>query len=157
MFLSTRRIIIFALVIIVLILLGIFELMLVNNLKKEARYLLQINDQPISVELADTAAKLYQGLSNRDDLCADCGLLFVFPKKEVQNFVMRDMKFPLDIIFIADNRIVKIVSSAPPEGHSPQIIYSSEEPVDYVLELIGDYARKNNLRVGDRVYGLRFK
>ncbi|MFA5163184.1 MAG: DUF192 domain-containing protein [Patescibacteria group bacterium] len=157
MFLSTRRVIIFALVIIILILLGIFELLLVNNLKKEVRYLLHINDQAISVELADTAAERYKGLSQRNDLCADCGLLFVFPKKEVQDFVMRDMKFSLDIIFIADNKIVKIVSSAPPEGSDPQIIYSSDEAVDYVLELTGDYARKNNLRVGDRVYGLHFK
>lgn len=157
MFLSTRRVIIFALVIIILILLGIFELLLVNNLKREARYLLHINDQAISVELADTAAERYQGLSGRSDLCADCGLLFVFPKREVQNFVMRDMKFSLDFVFIKDNRIVKIIGSAPPEGSDPQVIYSSEEPVDYVLELIGDYARKNNLRVGDRVYGLRFK
>ncbi|MCX6797644.1 MAG: DUF192 domain-containing protein [Candidatus Falkowbacteria bacterium] len=157
MIINTRRVIIFGLVIIVLILLGVFELFLVKNLRSAARYLIQINEQAISVELADTNASRYRGLSGRNNLEADYGMLFSFPTKETQSFVMRDMKFPLDIVFIADSQIVEIVAAAQPEGSDPTKIYTSSQPIDYALELTGGYAARNNFKVGDKVYGLSFK
>jgi len=154
---SSRRFIIFGLVVVALFILGYLELSLVKNLRQTTRYLIQANDQPISVELAQTAAARYQGLSNRQDLCYDCGMLFVFPDSSEQTFVMRNMKFPLDIIFIADNKVVKIASEAQPEGKEPQVLYESGQPVDYVLELNGGYASKNDIQVGSQIYGLNFK
>lgn len=158
MVLNTRRILIGALIIIIILfLLGSLELLLVNNLRSNTRYLIQINDQPLSVELADTAVARYKGLSGRASLEPDNGMLFVFPKLESESFVMRDMKFPLDIIFIANKQIVEIVANAQPEGNNPKMIYTSQEPVDYVLELNANYAAKHDFKVGTKVYGLSFK
>ena len=64
---------------------------------------------------------------------------------------MRNMNFPLDIIFIADEKIVKIYHNLEPEGSDPQKVYSSEGPVDYVVELRGARARDLNLEEGDEI------
>ncbi|MDP2944440.1 MAG: DUF192 domain-containing protein, partial [bacterium] len=64
------------------------------------RAALKINQQEIKVEIASTLKQQYRGLSGRKSICADCGMLFNFSDSGVRSFVMRDMEFPLDIIFI---------------------------------------------------------
>lgn len=59
-----------------------------------------INDQKILVEVVDTWPAIYKGLSGRESLAENQGMLFVFPKLDIYEFWMKDMKFPLDIIWI---------------------------------------------------------
>lgn len=110
-----------------------------------------INDKIVNVEIAGTAEKHYQGLSNRENLCENCGMLFVFPDKKERTFVMRDMNFPLDIIWIDDDKIVKIDKNLPSEGSNPKILYSSGQPVNYVLEVNAGFCDKNNIKIGDKI------
>jgi uncharacterized membrane protein (UPF0127 family) len=110
-----------------------------------------INNHPISVEIALTPAQQYSGLSNRAALGADCGMLFNFPSSEEQKFVMRNMKFPLDIIFFNDGVIIKIAANLAPEGSNPQQIYGSAGAANQVLEVNGGYCAANNIRVGDKI------
>jgi len=110
-----------------------------------------INNKRIQVEVVDTAEAQYRGLSNRENLCQDCGMLFVFGDKQMRTFVMRDMKFSLDIIWIDEDKIIKIDKSLLPEGPDPINKYSSKEPVDYVLEVEAGFADKNNIKIGDEV------
>jgi uncharacterized protein len=107
-----------------------------------------LGGKKIYVELADTPEKSYQGLSDRDSMCADCGMLFKFPDYEERIFVMRRMKFPLDIIFIKDDTIEKIARNLPPEGEMPEVLYRSEKPVNFVLEVNAGLCDKNNIREG---------
>ena len=113
------------------------------------KVLWQIGNRTIDLEIANTPAQRYLGLSGRSDICPDCGMLFSFPKKEKQSFVMRNMNFPLDIIFIAEGKIIKIYHNLSPEGSSPQNIYDSEVPVDYVIELLGSRAKALKIEEGD--------
>lgn len=113
--------------------------------------IVSINDKIIKVEVADTAESRYQGLSGRESLCEGCGMLFIFPDKDVRTFVMRNMNFPLDIIWIDGDEIKKISKNLPPEGENPAIIYSSEFPVEYVLEVNGGFADDNGVAAGDKV------
>jgi len=116
----------------------------------------KINSQEIKVEIADTAEEQYQGLSFRKSLCADCGMLFKFKEKSEKTFVMRNMNFPLDIIFIDENKIIKIEKNLKPEGESPKKLYLSGEPVNYVLEVNGGYADKFGIKTGDKIiYSLK--
>jgi hypothetical protein len=108
-----------------------------------------INKKVIKVELASGAVSQYRGLSRRESLCADCGMLFIFPDKQIRTFVMRNMNFPLDIIFIADGKIINIEKNLEPEGNSPAKIYQSATPANGVLELNGGYCEKYNIIVGD--------
>lgn len=111
----------------------------------------QVGGKSIDLEIANTPSERYLGLSGRREICLNCGMLFSFPKKEEQSFVMRNMNFPLDIIFIADEKIVKIYHNLEPEGSDPQKVYSSEGPVDFVVELRGARARDLNLEEGDEI------
>ena len=78
-------------------------------------------------------------------------MLFVFPDKEERQFVMRNMNFPLDILFIDDDKIINIAADLPPEGSEPVNVYVSGAAVNYVLELPAGFCRENEIVVGDMV------
>lgn len=103
------------------------------------------------VDIADNMEKAYNGLSFRESICEDCGMLFPFNVKDKRTFVMRDMMFPLDIVWIDDDKIVKIDKNLKPEGHEVDNFYNSIFPVNNVLELNGGYTDKNNIKVGDTI------
>jgi uncharacterized membrane protein (UPF0127 family) len=108
-----------------------------------------INGQTVNVELAISQEDRLRGLSNRESLGADQGMLFVFPDYAPRSFWMKDMQIPLDIIWIKDNQIVGIaysVATAP-----PLIAYHSPEPVNYVLEVNAGWAKSFSVTTRTRV------
>ncbi len=115
------------------------------------KVLIKINDQKIEAEIAQTPREKYKGLSKREDLCYNCGMLFLFSEKRKATIVMRDMNFPLDILWIKDQRIVGIDKNAPPEGRNPKTKYQSSQPVDQVLELNGGFCEKHDIKAGDSI------
>lgn len=124
----------------------------INKVNQKSEYKnIEIKGYNIKAEIASNNWRQHQGLSNRDGLCADCGMLFIFPDKQIREFVMRDMKFPLDIIFILDDKIINMAENLAPEGANPVNIYTSTVPVNNVLELTAGYAQKNGIKVGDTV------
>ncbi|RLC37775.1 hypothetical protein DRH27_03535 [Candidatus Falkowbacteria bacterium] len=112
---------------------------------------LVINNTMIKVEIADTAEKQRQGLSDRNFLDEMSGMLFVFPSLGARTFVMRRMNFPLDIIWIKDGIILKIDKNLPPEGENYINRYDSIYPVNYVLEVNGGFTDKYNIKTGDKI------
>lgn len=112
---------------------------------------LRIGNQAINIELAENERQWYRGLSGRENLCTDCGMYFIFPDQDRLEFVMRDMKFPLDIIFIADNKILNIAENLAPEGSDVKNIYSSSGRADRVLEVNSGYCNRYGIKAGDFV------
>jgi uncharacterized protein len=115
-----------------------------------------IGENIIKVEVANTDSSRQKGLSGRATLDADSGMLFVFDTNDVTPvFWMKDTLFPLDIIWINDNRIVKIdanVQPQDPETPDIQLVrYTSGVPVDYVLEVNAGYTSSRGIVVGDAV------
>lgn len=110
-----------------------------------------INNKKINAEIADTDIKRYNGLSYRENLCIDCAMLFVFADREERTFVMRNMYFPLDIIWIDGDKIVAISKNLLPEGKQPIKFYHSDTPVNYVLEVNAGLADKYDFKIGDKV------
>jgi len=110
-----------------------------------------IGGKTISVEIASSATRQEQGLSQRQSLAPDSGMLFVFAKYQTPKFWMKDMLFPLDIIWIRDREIVGYEQSLPPAGPNPLATYEPLRPVNYVLEVKAGFVRENNIKVGDRV------
>ena len=110
------------------------------------------------MEVADTGAKRHQGLSGREVMGEDEGMLFVFEDYTGTSFVMRGMLFPLDIIWIKDNAVVGCSQNlpAPKAGESP-VVVSPAEPVNYVLEVNGGWCERNNIQGGDKVEGIEIK
>ena len=70
--------------------------------------------EQIPVEVADTLKKRSLGLGKRASLKKGWGMLFVFEKREPHRFWMKDMQFPLDIIWLDNHRIVHIIQNAKP-------------------------------------------
>ena len=129
---------------------GLFYFMM-QQLKFRENYVNINKNIKITVEVAQSNSEQYQGLSDRKSLCQSCGMLFVWDDYSIRDFVMRNMNFPLDIIFIADQKIVKIESNSLPEGPAPQNNYSSDVPVNYVLEINGGLTDRYGIAVGDEV------
>lgn len=114
----------------------------------------QIADQKYDVEIADDESELQKGLSKRDRLGEDKGMLFVFERKDTYTFWMKDTKIPLDIIFIDDNKIVDMYKNVPPQDGKENAVlplYTSKSPANYVLEINGGLADKNGYKVGDTI------
>jgi len=118
--------------------------------ESEIKYL-ELGANKITVELARTQLAHYRGLSGRDKLCDDCGMLFVFPEPRKTAFVMRDMKFPLDMIGIREGKVVAIDENAQPENETDLTVYQNKEVVDYVLEVNAGTVRRLVIKVGDKV------
>ena len=98
---------------------------------------IKINDIPLSVEAAKSNESITKGLGERDAIGSD-GMLFFMPERNVVNFWMHGMRFPLDFVWIDQNKIVGTISNvqAPVDPSSFELpSYSSEVPVTHVLEL----------------------
>jgi uncharacterized protein len=109
----------------------------------------------IVTEIAQTAEKRELGLSYRTTLDKNAGMLFVFENPNIPFFWMKDMNFPLDIIWIKDNKVIDIDKNVPiPKENTPlnQLPkYSPSGMVNYALEVNAGFADKNKIKVGDEV------
>lgn len=122
-----------------------------QNLKKGE---LRINDQVFKVEIADTMMARAQGLSGREKLADDEGMLFLFDSPGRHGFWMKDMKFAIDIVWIRGDKIVGFAENVQPEpGKSVfgLITYYPPEPVDKVLEIQAGAVAREGFRVDDVV------
>jgi uncharacterized membrane protein (UPF0127 family) len=105
----------------------------------------------LSVEVADTPAERGRGLSGREMLPENSGMLFVFDTPGRYGFWMYGMKFPLDIIWIDERlRVVYFVENAQP---CVNICETYEPPADalYVLEVNAGFVKKYGMKIGDVV------
>ena len=118
--------------------------------------LVSIGDATYTVDLAVTPEERQQGLSGREHMPQDVGMLFVFEEERPLNFWMKEMRFPLDIIWIdAQCRLVEVaanVPTPPPNASNAEIPrVQSPSPARYVLELNAGEAARNGLRAEDAV------
>ena len=106
----------------------------------------------IPVEVADTLKKRSLGLGKRASLKKGWGMLFVFEKRKPHRFWMKDMQFPLDIIWLDNHRIVHIIHNAQPSDpkDEPEVM-TSPVSVNFVLEIAAGRAAKLGLKTGQRM------
>lgn len=104
----------------------------------------------ISVRIADTDKTRQQGLSGFSILPLKQGMLFVFPQMGKYDFWMKDMNFPIDIIWLDKNGvIVDRVINLDPESYPKTFV--SKDNAQYVLEIPAHTADKYGLTVGEKV------
>jgi hypothetical protein len=107
-----------------------------------------INDQEFTIEIATTPRQLTQGLSNRPQLCQNCGMLFIFPTPQILSFWMKDTLIPLDMIFIDQNKTITNIVTTQVGDLS---IKKSTSPALYCLELNAVKSKELNLKPGDTI------
>lgn len=115
----------------------------------------KVNNKIYKLTLAKTDADKIKGLSGKDSLAADTGMLFVFSQKGIYPFWMKNMKFPIDIIYINDNKVVDLFENAqvPASGTADVDIqkYKPSDPGQYVLEVNAFEITKQKIKKGDTV------
>lgn len=113
-----------------------------------------IDNHTFSIDVATTSAEQQQGLSGKDSLPQDQGMLFVFKTPDRYAFWMKGMKFPLDIIFIDNNKIVSISHEvpAPKDVNDTNLaVYTPDAPANQALEINSGLAKSFNFKSGDAV------
>ena len=107
-----------------------------------------LDNHTLAVEIVDTPEKRTQGLSNRSSLPENTGMLFVFTDYRQRNFWMKEMQFPIDMIWISDAQVVGIQKNVPIPTSSQLLIYTSPEAVNYVVEVNAGWAEQHEIFVG---------
>lgn len=118
-----------------------------SQAKKSTTFFL--NGKPIQLEIADSPREQYQGLSHRNTLCDYCGMLFPYTSPQPLSFVMRQMRFPLDIVWVKNQTVIGVSYNLPPEQHEPYTLYPSPGSADTVLELQAGGASLYNLEIDE--------
>ncbi len=109
----------------------------------------------IAAEVSDTPEKRGKGLSYRDSLDPNTGMIFLFDRASQYRFIMTGMRFPLDFIWIKDGFIVDLSENIPvdpaqkPEEASH--FYQPKTEVDSVVEVNAGFIQNHKLRIGDLV------
>lgn len=140
----TTRIVVIGLM---LILVAIVASYVVTNFQptKEVR----IGAGVFNVRVAQTEASRIQGLSGVEKLNSNEGLLMVFDRNDTHGIWMKDMKIPIDIVWMnSDKKVIYIVTDASPElGDSKT--YKPKTAAKYVLEIPAGAAKKSAIKIGD--------
>ena len=110
----------------------------------------------VRAEVARTAEQRSQGLSGRDSLAEDAGMLFTNGEVRTPSIWMKNTRFPLDLIFISsDLRVTEVIANVPaPEPGTPDADLPSYRPADpglYFLEVNAGIAAQFGVSPGDAV------
>lgn len=129
-----------------------------KNASRDQANTVTIKDQTFSITVAESEEEKQKGLSGLDNLPLDEGKLFIFENPDTHSFWMKDMKFPIDIIYINGDKIVSITENAKPpaeniENPTCETIgcYQSSEPADKALEINAGLSKKYGFQPGDTV------
>lgn len=115
---------------------------------------LELSGKEIRVLVAKTPEQQFKGLGGRDDLGGFDGMLFLFPTRAKHGFVMRDMRFSIDIVWFDGGEVVDIAQNLDLEPGVPESelkVYFPRVPAGVVLELPAGWAEQNDLKIGDRL------
>ncbi len=112
-----------------------------------------IDGRNFKVAVAASQQEREVGLSETKSLSQNQGMIFLFEKPGYYSFWMKNMKFPIDIVYINNNTIVTIKNNAaPPKNNNESLtIYTPTTPSDKVLEIQAGLSEKYNFKNGDKV------
>jgi len=108
------------------------------------------NQSCLNLEQATTAKEQEKGLSGRTNLKTDSGMLFVFDKPAVRCFWMKDMQFPIDIIWLDQNKKVMTIKENTSPDTYPES-FCSDKPAQYVLETNAGQAKILGIQKGSQL------
>lgn len=107
----------------------------------------------LKAEVVNTTESRQLGFSGREGVVDGQGMIFVFPEPSMYSFWMKNMLFPLDVIWInTENKIVHIETNKGPDTYPNA--FAPKEPAQFVLETSAGFVDFFGVKVGDEV---RFK
>ena len=122
---------------------------MLNFLYRRQRYSIEdisINGKRLHAIMADSFIKQMIGLMFRPNLKKDGCMLFVFNRKARHGIWMRNMRFPIDIMWLdADKKVIHSVESAPPGSAR---VYMPDKDSKYVLETNAGFIKRSRIKKG---------
>jgi len=110
-----------------------------------------INKNIFDVEVVKSDKDKQTGLTKYSAIAANQGMFFVFDTPGFYSFWMKNMKFPIDLIFIHNDKVVFLVENAAPAKDDTPITYTPDSSSDKVLEINAGLIKKYNIKKGDKV------
>lgn len=111
----------------------------------------KINGTTIEAEIADGFLSRMRGLSGRESLGENKGMLFIFGNSAVQSFWMKDMNFAIDIIWFDNDKVVGFAENAQPPKDGNISSFRSPSAVNKVLEINAGSVKKLGIKIGDNI------
>ncbi len=109
-----------------------------------------IGQERLSVEVAATESARQKGLSGRTCIETNEGMFFIFNHLDEYSFWMKDMKFPIDIVWIdSDHKVVTVKPNVSPATYPRSFV--SARPAQYVLELQAGRSQSLDIQEGTKV------
>jgi uncharacterized membrane protein (UPF0127 family) len=107
----------------------------------------------LTADLALSSEEQAKGLSIKENLQENEGMIFPYNAPKILSFWMKDMKFPIDIIWLdADKRVVHIEKNLQPcSPFLPCPSYSPDVMSQYVLETVAGFSDRNGITIGTQV------
>ena len=92
------------------------------------------------------------GLMFRPALPLDRGLLFVFDDLDFHGIWMKNCRFPIDIVWLdEERRVVHVAEAVPPCKAEPCPVYQPMKKAAYVVEINAGQARREKATLGSRL------
>ncbi len=115
----------------------------------EQRYDVRLGSTVYTARLADDSEERQQGLSGVTNLGRNDALLMEFEIEDRWGIWMKDMKIPLDIVWLdKDKKVIYIVQNARPELSTSQT-FQPDDPARYVLEIPAGSVEADAIKLGD--------
>lgn len=105
----------------------------------------------VCLEIVETPEDIGHGLSGHDPMPDNQGMLFIFQNSGRYAFWMKEMRFPLDFIWIANDTVVDLTENVPVPTSEPLPLYRPRDPVNRVLEVNAGFVGRHGVKTGDKV------
>jgi len=106
----------------------------------------------VKLEVADSKSELARGLMHRESLGVDEGMLFVFDGQGKYSIWMKNMNFPIDILWLsAEGVIVDVAENVPACEADPCPTYTPRYDSSFVLEVNAGESKKRGGVVGEKI------
>lgn len=118
----------------------------VITIKFQPTTMLRVGDGVFTARIAYTQEARSTGLSNTSELPERQALIMAFPSDGMWGIWMKDMNYPIDIVWLnSDKKVIYTVKNAPPEG-STKVVYVPISPARYVIELPAGTVERVNIQ-----------
>lgn len=100
----------------------------------------------VKLEVMRENEERQQGLMYREKLAEDTGMFFVFPRAQPYSFWMKNMRFPIDMIWLDENfTVVYVEANVPLCASDPCPSYTPKASALYVLEVNANQALEHGV------------
>jgi uncharacterized membrane protein (UPF0127 family) len=137
---------------------AIISALLIRVFTPTRNRVISLNEKPIEVEVASTYTARQKGLKDRESLPDGKGMMFVFSVSGQHGIWMKNMRFPIDVIWLKDGVIVDMAKNIQPPtqrtANEELDIYYPRMPANSIIEMSASTLDKAGVKIGDRIKGI---